>query len=222
MPPVTTCCINSDLYSSLYVIWAPLKVGNTISLASLESYEQADQILDGYRGFQAYLYDINAGRRTPSRALAIFALVRLAQLRVLRPIVPLSSRGSLSIIFRNERLDWPNPCSILPHSTESETVIRHALTQLLDGLSLLVPNETLSWRSARHVIEPALFGYGVMEARIDGVLADRRTDEVFAILDARTVYRSRERRRLFWEETAKMVCWIQHDVRKSRTRPPPR
>lgn len=222
MPPVTTSHITNDLYSALYVIWAPLKEGNTISLASLESYEQANQILDGYRGFQAYLYDINAGRRTPSCALAIFALVRLAQLHVLRPITPLSNRGSISILFRNERLNWPVLSNFLPHSTESEGVVRHALTQLLDGLSLLVPNETLAWRSTRHAIEPALVGRGVMEARIDGVLADRRTDEVFAILDARTFYRSRERRRLFWEETAKMVCWIQHDVRKSRARPPPR
>lgn len=47
-----------------------------------------------------------------------------------------------------------------------------------------------------------------MEARVDGALINSLTSEAFAILDASPVHRGREERKLYWEETAKMVSWI--------------
>lgn len=117
---------------------------------------------------------------------------------------------------------YPEMSGLVPGSTRDEDLVRLSLSQFLDGLGSLVLGDLLKWRDEKYPFKPTLFGHGVMEARVDGALTNSLTNEAFAILDARTVHRNRERKKLYWEETAKMVSWIQHDLRKGRQNPPPR
>jgi hypothetical protein len=223
MNTVLTTTITEELYHPLYTLWPPCRNGNLLSLASPESYADADKTLQDSPYFQAYLCEIETGTANPSSALSVFAVPRLSQLQILRPDTPLGNKPSTSVILQDDRLYYPEMSGFVPSSTRGEGVVRLALSQLLEGLGLLALSSHLfKWRAEKHPFQPTLFGNGVLEARIDGVLVNCLTDEVFAILDARTVYRSREWRKLYWEETAKMVSWIQHDLRKNRRTPPTR
>lgn len=199
-----------------------------LHLASTESYKLADKLLRNLPGFQAYLRDIVAesvrpmfGRRDAlPDDLSTFTMPRTSQLEILTPTAPLTCHASTSVLMQDQRLYYPEFSGHLLGPTTDERKIGLALRQFLNTLGQVM-NGIFEWRETNYPFQPALFGNGVMEARIDGVLAVTQTNEVFAIFDARTIYRTRELRNLYWEETAKMVCWIQHDLWKDRQRPPP-
>jgi hypothetical protein len=222
MSTVLTKTITEHLYHPLYTLWLPCQPGNLLSLASPESYEQADKILQETPSFQAYLHHIETNTTNPSSLLSVFAIPRLSQLNILRPEKYLDRKPSTSVIFQDQRLYYPEMSGLIPGSTKDEELVHLALSRFLETLGSLVLGDMLKWQDEKYPFKPTMFGHGVMEARIDGSLVNCLTNEAFAILDARTVYRSREERKLYWEETAKMVSWIQHDLRKGRQSPPPR
>lgn len=222
MSTVLTSTITEHLYHPLYTLWTPCRPGTLLILASPESYQQANKLLGESPGFQAYLHDIKTGTANPSSLPSVFAIPRLSQLRLLRPDIPLDYKPSTSVIFQDRRLYYPEISGLVPGSTKDEELVLLALSQFLGGLGSLILGDMLKWQKEKYPFKPTLFGNGVMEARIDGALTNYLTNEVFAILDARTVYRSREQRKLYWEEAAKMVSWIQHDLRGNRQHPPPR
>ncbi|KAJ5389192.1 uncharacterized protein N7496_000260 [Penicillium cataractarum] len=223
MSTVTTSTITEDTFDSLHTLWPKCQDGNLLTLASRESYHQADVTLQNFPGFQAYLYDIETRNPNPDPSkLATFAPSRTSQIQLLKSSSHLARHASTSVLLHEHRLQHPQGSGLLSGSTHGEKVIRQSLRQLLDSFNILLSDGTFGWRAEKYPFAPALFRHGVMEARVNDVLADRRSNEVFAILDTRTVYRSRDLRGLYWEETAKMVSWIQHDLWKNRQQPPPR
>lgn len=222
MSTLITSTITEDNFDSLHALWPQRQGGNLLTLASRESYHQADITLQNFPGFQAYLHDIETRNVNPDPSkLATFTPARTSQIQLLKLSGHLARHTSTSVILHDHCFSYPRVRGLLSESTDGEKVIRHSLRQLLDSFGVLLSDTTLEWRAEEYPFKPALFRHGVMEARVDGVLADRRTNEVFAILDARTVHRSRDLRCLYWEETAKMVSWIQHDLWKNRQHPPP-
>lgn len=222
MSTVTPSTITEDTFDSLHTLWPKCQDGNLLTLASRESYHQADVTLQNFLGFQAYLHDIETRNTTPDPSkLATFAPARTSQIQLLKCSSHLARHASTSVLLHEHR-QHPQGSGLISGSTHGEKVIRQSLRQLVDSFDILLSDGTFEWSAGKYPFAPALFRHGVMEVRVDGVLTDRRTNEVFAILDARTVYRSRDLRSLYWEETAKMVSWIQHDLWKNRRQPPPR
>jgi hypothetical protein len=197
MSTVLTTTITEELYHPFHTLWAPCQPGNILILASPESYEEADKILQESPDFQAYLHEIETGTTNSSWLLSLFAVPRLSQLNILRPDTPLGRKPSYSVIFQDYRLYYPEISGLFPNSTQGEEVVRCALGQFLEGLASLVLGDMFKWRDEKYPFMPTVFGNGIMEARIDGALVSCLTNEVFAILDARTVYRSRELRKLY-------------------------
>ncbi|CEJ55144.1 hypothetical protein PMG11_01419 [Penicillium brasilianum] len=222
MSTVITSTITEDTFDSLHALWPQRQGENLLILASRESYHQADITLQNLPGFQAYLHDIETRNANPDPSkLATFTPTRTSQIQLLKLSSHLDRHASTSVLLYDHCFPYPQVRGLLSESTNGEKVIRHSLRQLLDSFGVLLSDTTLECRAEEYPFEPALFRHGVMEARVDGVLADRRSNEVFAILDARTVHRSRDLRSLYWEETAKMVSWIQHDLWKNRQHPRP-